>query len=71
VPADVFVANQPQASTEPVRMVDAKVLPQSILIALRSGQFNNVPTMVGSTQSEDTLAQYVPVVAYAAHPGTR
>jgi len=63
VPVETLLANQPttEGAIGPNR--DGRVLPQSIIDAFQSGQFNHVPVVEGTTHDEFSLFAYTNIEA--------
>jgi para-nitrobenzyl esterase len=55
VPVSTLLANQSLSATAYMPVVDGSVLPQSILPAFASGQFNHVPVVMGTNHDEFRL----------------
>jgi para-nitrobenzyl esterase len=58
IPVETLLASQPELPGEIAPNVDGKVLPQPINGALRSGEFNRVPVIEGTTHDEFRLFAY-------------
>ncbi len=70
VPLDAILAVQPTAAGAIVPNVDGNVLPDSIGAAIKSGNFNRVPVIEGSTHDEFTIFEvlYVESLVGAVTP---